>query len=184
MAIIRTSVPTKTPRIKKEKPKKLASKCLLLKTPDNRCFFTEEKHFPCLIEFGRTFEAEISVVKMKEQVEVLDLGDLAKSICTPSTTEIVPDYEIVETKLVATLKKNSEVRISNLEQGKLVLEYVQSILLAGHLVCAGDLESKFPTINKVKLYSHFTRARREMTAQGHTLKKEKPGTYRLVAKQD
>ena len=55
-------------------------KCLLLETKDKRKFFTHEKNFLQLIEFSRTFNAEISVVKM-EQTELLDLKDLAPAIC-------------------------------------------------------------------------------------------------------
>lgn len=177
-------MPTKRPETaekkpKKEKPKKLATKCLLLKTPDNRCFFTEEKHFPCLIEFGRTFDADISVVKTKEQVEVLDLTDLAKAICNPEATN-PPEYEVVETKMAAPQKKSNQSRVARAERGREVLAFASARVLSGAEISVTDLVSKFPDVAKTRLVQHFTRARRDLAAKGHTLKRTKPGTYQLA----
>ena len=62
------------------KKKKKNFKCLMLKTRDNRKYFTHEKNYDYLIEFSRTFGAEVSVVEV-EEAEVLDLEELAPAIC-------------------------------------------------------------------------------------------------------
>ncbi len=173
--------PKKLKRVKKDKPKKLASKCLLLKTPDGACFFTEVKHFPCLIEFGRTFEAEISIVQTKEEVEVLELDDLAKSICAPEH-ETHPEYEVLEIKLNKPQKKSNQSRAAKSEQGRSVVQYIIGEMVSGKTMTNATLESQFPNVTKPCLNNHYTRARRELRAQGHLLKKEKPGTYSIVKK--
>ncbi len=71
--------------------------CLMLKTPDERCFFTLKNNYPQLIEFARTYGAQISVVKASN-VQVLELEDLAKSICNQEE-QTKPEYEIVEIKI-------------------------------------------------------------------------------------
>ena len=58
-------------------------KCLLIQTKDKRKFFTHEKNFVQLIEFSKTFGAEISMVKLEEG-PILELKELAPAICDPS----------------------------------------------------------------------------------------------------
>lgn len=167
----------------KEKIKKMASKCLLLKTPDNRCFFTEEKHFPLLVEFGRTFDAEISVVKTQEQVEVLELDDLAKSICNQKITEPTP-YDVIEIKLAAgPVKKSLSDRYDKIKKAHELNEVIRAEFLSGKSVSIADLEAKFPDLTKPSLSNHFTRVRRELQTQGYTLVREKVGQYRLIPAQ-
>lgn len=167
----------------KEKPKKLANKCLLLKTPDQRCFFTEEKNYPILVEFGRTFDAEISIVKTKEQVEILELDDLAKSICSQNKSEY-PEYEIVETKLSAEIKKTIENRAARLKQAKEVSDYIRGEMMEGKTVALGDLDSKFPQMAKSCLSNYFTRVRRELSSRGHIIKRNKPGQWRIASQSE
>lgn len=163
-------------RYKMIKEKKKSNKCLLLKTPDNRCFFTEEKHFPCLIEFGKTFNAEISVVKLKEEIEVLELEDLAKSLCTHPPTEVYPIYEVVETKLVPEAK----VRTDKASQPKEISEFIRTELLAGKTVSLSDLETKYENVKRASLSGYVSRVKWDLTARGYYIVKEKPGKYRMA----
>ena len=48
-------------------------KCLMVETKDHRKFFTYPKNLNQLTEFYKTFGAEISVVKVEDDTEVLDL---------------------------------------------------------------------------------------------------------------
>lgn len=173
-------MPAKTKVVKQAKPKekKFATKCLLVKTPDQRCFFTEEKNFPVLIEFGRTFDAEISVVSLNAEVEVLDLDDLAKSICGTDPKDH-PEYNVVEVKLAAPIKKTLETRAAKVTQGKTIADYIRQELTAGREMSIAHLEAKFPEVNKPCLSNYFTRTRREMTSQGHRLTRDKQGVWKI-----
>lgn len=161
-----------------ERKKKLASKCLLLKTPDDRCFFTEEKNFPVLVEFGRTFNAEISIVKTKEEVEIQELPDLAKSICNQDKQNH-PEYEVVEIKLSPPTGKAIAARETKINQTKEVIEYIKSELLNNKIVSMIDLETKFPEVNRMTLSNCFTRVRRDLTSKGKILDRIKPGHWRI-----
>jgi hypothetical protein len=164
---------------KPEKPKKLANKCLLLKTPDQRCFFTEEKNYPLLVEFGRTFDAEISVVKTVDQVEVLELDDLAKTICTQVENPAFL-YEVLEVKLATPVKEVVETRKNKIKQAEEVREHIKEVLMSGKTLTVADLEAKFPETPKVCLVAYFSRMRRRLEAAGHNIVREKPGSYRLA----
>src|SRR5689334_1065133 len=76
-------------------------KVLLLKTPDARCFLTFEDNYPMLIEFAKSCEAEISVVKVDPvpKASVLELEDLAKSICDHQQVQVDLNYELLETRI-------------------------------------------------------------------------------------
>ena len=79
----------------------------MVKTKDNRNFFTHEKYYPQLTEFSKAFGAEISVVKIKDG-EVLDLVELAPAICN-SDFRMRQEFEIVETKVPIRKKCRSKL---------------------------------------------------------------------------
>ena len=78
----------------------------MIKTKDNRKFFTHEKYLPQLIEFSKTFGAEISVVKIKNS-DILDLNDLAPAICNANYKND-EDYELITTKIAQLNKIKAE----------------------------------------------------------------------------
>ena len=162
----------------KEKAKKMADQCLLLKTPDERLFFTEENNFKLLLEFARTFDAEISVIKTKQAVEMLDMDDLVKSICSPAKTEVA-EYSVLEVKLEAP-KRASATRYEKLKKTHEVNDFIRAELLAGKIVSLASLEEKYKEWSKSALSSHLTRAKRELQAQGHYITRDKQGQYRLT----
>jgi len=72
--------------------------CVMIKCKDKRKFFTHKKNLPCLMEFSKIFNAEISVVRVKE-AEILDLPQLAPAICDANFTQSVPaECKIIEIK--------------------------------------------------------------------------------------
>lgn len=162
----------------REKVKKMSDKCLLLKTPDSRCFFTEEKNYPLLVEFGRTFNAEISVVKTKTQVQVLELPDLAKMICNQKPVEC-PPYDILETKLPSTKELDTN-RQEKIKKTREITNFIRAELLGGKIVSSPELEQKYPETKKGSISNYITRTKRELQAQGHHIVKVKPGCYRIA----
>ena len=79
------------------------NQCLMIKTKDNRKCFTHEKYFPQLIEFSKTFGAEISIVKIKDN-NVLEMNDLAPAICDANYKND-ENYELVSIKITPPKKK-------------------------------------------------------------------------------
>jgi hypothetical protein len=113
-------------------PKKKNYKCLLVKTKDKRNFFTDEKHLPRLIEFSKTFGAEISVVQA-EEAEVLNLVQLGTAICNTSYAPVIkPNYEIIETKVKSKKNTSQEIR-----------KFINKTLLSGNVVSSKEIIKKF-----------------------------------------
>lgn len=161
--------------LKKKKRKPVTDVCLLLKTPDNRMFFTHENNLPLIIEFGRTFGAEISLVKAKE-APVLELEELARLICAPTESKEGTEYTVLEVKLSPDEKIVANKNEDALKAG----EYAKTELLQGRKITLKDLASKFPEA-KPKMSELLGKVRRELSKDGYRIVKEAPGQYRLLS---
>lgn len=152
---------------------------LMLKTEDERCFFTHQNNYLQLIEFAKTCSAEISVVKAHD-VKVLDLDELAKSICSHGNYP-KPDYELEEIKLNEPTIDVKRTRRKLLVQATIIAEYVNNAFMKGEIVSLKDLESKFLEfeLSKAALCNHITRSRLELIGKGYIIKKLKKGQYQL-----
>lgn len=148
----------------------------MLKTADDRCFFTHQNNFPQLIEFARTCDAEISVVKASD-IKIQDLEDLAKSICDHKPQHPIESYEVLEVKI--PLAGKLKPRQMQLNRAKEVSNYIKGCFLANKGVSLKDLETKFQDLSKPALSNHMTRARKELGNKGYTFLKTGPGKYVL-----
>jgi len=154
--------------------------CLMLKTADQRCFFTHKNNYPQLIEFARTCAAEISVVKT-HNVKVLELSELAKSICNHGKQCDLPQYELVEVKLPPYIPaKKSRQKL--LKQANTIAAHVKKLFLDYKTVSLANLESKFSKfgLSKSALCNHISRMRAELKRQGYKVSKIKRGEYKLM----
>jgi hypothetical protein len=159
-------------------------KVLMLKTPDSRKFFTFEDNYPMLIEFAKTCDAEISVVKINpDGVPVLELEELAKYICDHQVTQVDLNYELLETRIQGgTIVKKEElstIRPNKMRKAKEINDFIHTELLAGKLITLADLESKFKDYNlsKSALCNHLRRAKVQLIDKGHKVIKLTHGRY-------
>jgi hypothetical protein len=148
----------------------------MLKTADERCFFTNEENLPQLIEFARTCEAEISVVKASNP-KVQDLPDLAKALCDHQNKKTVTEYEVLEVKI--PLPGHLKERKSQIFQAKNINAHIKDTFLANKVVALRDLEESWNLLSKSALSNHITRAKKELTCKGYKFRKIKPGAYVL-----
>ncbi len=151
--------------------------CLMLKTTDERKFFTHKDNFPQLIEFAKTCKAEISVVKANN-VKVMELPELAKSICNHGTQSDLPQYEVVEVKLPEVANPRKKL----LEHANIIYSYVKDNFLQQKIVSLSDLETEFKDfgLSKAALCNHIARVRTELTDKGYSITKVKRGQYRVT----
>jgi hypothetical protein len=159
--------------------------CLMLKTTDQRCFFTHQNNFPQLIEFARTCEAEISVVKT-QNVKVMELNELAKSICNHGQQSENLQYEVIEVKLGQLPEiKTTRSRKRLLSQANIVSSYIKDTFRKNKIVSLSDLETKFSEfkLSKPALCNHIARVRSEMEKEGYTVSKIKRGSYQMTKTQ-
>lgn len=152
-------------------------KCLLIETKDKRKFFTHEKNFGQLIEFSKTFNAEISVVKV-EKGQLLDLEELAPAICDASYKKPTAAYQIIETKL----SKSGRARPNILKTAEMINKYIIEQFTSRNSVSLKDLKKKFKKygLSDPALCNHIRRAKKELEKNGLQFVKIGAGTYKCT----
>ena len=154
----------------------------MIKTKDNRHFFTYQKNFPQLIEFSKTFGAEISVVKVKE-AEVLYLDELAPAFCDASYCH-KPDYDLIEVKIAEFKKIGPKApkskRTRTLEVAAQVRSHVLQEFLSGNVVSLHRVLKKFKTLNLSTVCNHIRTVKQQLDGEGYEIKKIGAGKYQCV----
>ena len=154
--------------------------CLMVKTVDNRHFFTELDNFPQLIEFSKSQNAEVSVVRPEEEVQVMALPALAKSLCDPNYKVADPKYRLVERRITAMSGKSPRQRM--LAQAGEIRAYIKDSLLAGEVVSLENLAAKYADydLGEAALRKHLTFVRVSLGDAGHLVHKVAVGCYKLA----
>lgn len=153
--------------------------CLLIKTKDQRKFFTHEKNLELLLEFSKIFKAEISKVNV-EEAEVLELEELAPAFCNMAYKISEPIYKILEIKVPNNKKKRKEI----LSLSKRINNFIKKEMIQGKDLSLKEIKNKFNSekLTTACLCAHFTKVRNELEKKGYRSKKVKGGTYRLITK--
>ncbi len=155
----------------------MRKKCLMIETKDRRRFFTHPNNYEHLIEFGKTFGAELSVVKVEEP-EILDLMSLAPALCDSSfkisKNQII---EIIETKLPKDKKK----RRSLLQQASEIKGWIKRQFLTGKAVRLKDIKEHYKNYNLTSqaFCNHLADVRKNLESEGFEVRKIGHGSYIL-----
>jgi hypothetical protein len=154
-------------------------KCLMIQTKDQRQFFTKEENYPELIEFSKTFDAELSIVKAKEEVEVIDLMNLPTAICDCNYKIKKPEVEIIEVKAPTNKRRKNRSKI--LKTAKKIREHIREKLESGEPVKLAQIASKFKKYNLTLacFCQHVRAVRQQMEREGFTIEKIGAGQYVL-----
>lgn len=167
--------------------------CLLIKTLDNRCFFTTNDNYPQLIEFAKTVGAEVSIVKAEEPLEVLELSHLVKSLCDVTKGSREAKYQILENKISSdsvavvtftnkVLSKVVNKREAMLALAKEVREHIKTRLVSGEPLVLADLFNTFgDKLSASALRTHVNVVRNRLSLEGHPTDKVGVGQYRLTS---
>jgi hypothetical protein len=155
----------------------------MIRTKDDRQFFTHEKYYPQLIEFSKTFGAEISVVKV-QKADVLSRGQLARAICDASY-EQKPNYDVVEVKIAQFKNIAPLAPKTKREKTRELAAQIQSHLKKEFML--GNMVSLHKTIKKFKRYdlnisticNHITKVRKQLKKEGYNIEKVGAGKYQL-----
>ena len=149
----------------------------MVETKDHRKFFTHEKNYVQLIEFSKTFGAEISVVKVNE-AEILDLPQMAGAICNKAYKIQKPEFEIVETKVEADRKKRTIL----LKTAKSIRQYIKNAFLSGKEVDLKKIREKYSKHNLTlaAFCNHLATVRKNLKDEGHEVTKLGGGKYKIV----
>jgi hypothetical protein len=154
------------------------TRCLMIKTKDKRKFFTHEKNFPQLIEFSKTFKAEISLVQVVDPT-ILELAQLAPAICDANfVAPPVQDCELIEIKMAVEPRKN---RGKILRLASQIKSFIQKKFLKGEVVALRDLRRRYKRYNLSVpcLSNHIARVRQELAVKGKAVERVGAGKYQI-----
>jgi hypothetical protein len=151
------------------------SECLLIRTKDNRKFLTYEKHLPSIIEFAKTFGAEIYQVEAVGKL--MELKSLANAICDPQYDEN-PEH----TKIDKLYPKSKKTRDNILKDAAKISRFIRRRLLSGKAISLKELKEKYKDCNVTDacLCNHLATMRRSLTREGHSFEKVGAGKYCLA----
>lgn len=145
----------------------------MIKTKDQKKFFTYEQNLPQLFEFSKIFGAEISVVKIPETTEILTLEELAPALCEKKTQK--SDYQILK----QVNKKQTRRKI--ISRAAVIQKLIRELLMSNEAISLGQLNKMFKKykLTLACLCNHFRIARSTLESQGFRIKKIKTGQYKL-----
>ena len=155
------------------------NQCLMIKTSDNRRFFTHEKYFPELIEFSKALKAEISIVKIQDD-NILELEELAPAICN-GTYKNNTDYELIaQFKNIKSELPNK--REQTLARAAKIKNYIENRLLNEKNISFNNVLQEFLDykLNKATISNHIARVKSKLEAKGYKIERIGKGKYRLL----
>lgn len=147
-------------------------KCLLIELKDKRKFFTHQKNFDQLIEFCKSFKANMSVVNMKNG-NVLDLDELVPALCNPKQKQKY-DYTILEQKMI-TRNENKKITNQNIQK------YIKNKLMAKQTVGIEELKKKYGKngVSIGAINGCYNKVKNELKKEGYNLMKVSVGVYKI-----
>lgn len=153
-------------------------KRLMVQLKGGRTFFTHQANLPMLIEFAKTFNAQIFTVETDSK-EILELSSLATAFCDQNydVKDIFRSPKRVYPAGDDTLSKWSK-RIINANQ---IQEYIRKQMLDGLTVSLKQLKQHFADLKVTDacLSNHFSRVRKILNKEGFTVEKLGAGMYHL-----
>lgn len=149
--------------------------CLLVKTPDKRKFLVSEKNMSSIIEYVKTFHAEVYQVEVIQGKIIYQLKNLAMAICNP---DFDTDMEIKNPKKIYP---KTRPRSFILKNAKKIREFINERLSQGKSVSLKDLKKKYKNcdITDACLCNHLSAVRKQMIKSGMIVAKVGQGKYCL-----
>lgn len=147
-------------------------KCLLLELKDKRKFFTHEKNFDQLIEFCKSFKANLSLVEIKSG-KLINLEELVPALCNHKSKQNY-EYTIIEKKI-----KNP---ISKIKVSTKIKNHIRKHLTSKQTVSIKDVSKKFDKygISRASLSNYFKEVKLEIEKSGLSVIKIKAGHYKVI----
>lgn len=151
------------------------NQCLLIKIKDNRRFLTHEKNLPSLIEFAKTFGAEIFLVEPKEGQKIFDLKPLTIAICNSDETTGL-QYKKIDKIFPKSKRKRQDI----LAEAQKIRNFIENRLLVGKPISLKELKKKYKKFDLTDacLCNHLSMARKMLTQRGFKFQKT-GGSYCL-----
>lgn len=152
-------------------------KCLLIKTKENKNFFTHENNLQSLVEYIKTFNAELLLVKPSPETKILELKELTVALCDPNYN-YHGKFEIIE----KIFPKNKRARQSILVEAKIIRGFIRNKFLSDKQISLKELKEKFQNyrLTDACLCNHLAMARKDLAKDGFKFTKTGAGKYSIV----
>lgn len=146
---------------------------LMLLTKDKKKFFTQMKNFTNLVEYSKTFNAQMFQVRIEEG-KVLELKNLVVALCDPEYS-----CETTYSDAVRLFPENDRDKI--LKNAEKIQIYIRKKLLDGKTVSLKELKEKYQTlkITDACLCNHLSTVRKGLVGEGKGIEKVGAGAYRV-----
>ena len=150
------------------------TKCLLIKMK-NRGFLTSESNLPLLIEFCKTFSAEIHRVTPDPKEKIVSLKQLSTAFC--SNVQKMPQCKTLSQIYPEPNRKRSAI----LGEARKIRSFIQKQLLDGRIVSLKNLKVKYKNykLTDACLCNHMAIIRKGLAKDGYSFKKTGAGAYCL-----
>jgi len=165
----------------------MGKRCLLIKLPDEREFFTYEKNHPYLLEFANTFDAKVRTVEAQEP-HLLNLSEIAKCFCDHSYRGHPCNYHEIAQPETSTKIMMNHTSFSTLGSRSKMLQkvsdvrnFIETQFLEGNPVRIKELHKRFQKhgVAVSTLYRHISIVRDRLKRKGHQVSKIAAGCYKL-----
>lgn len=152
--------------------------CVLLCTPDKRNFFTYKKHLKHILEYVKTFKAEVFLTKATN-LHILELEELVQSLCDSSKNQNGIEYEIVE-KLFPKHTKENQSKEKQEKFSSKVYDYIIKEFRESKVVCLSKIKSKFKDtgLSDSSFSNYLRKARLQIAKDGYYVFKVGIGKYK------
>ena len=148
-------------------------RCLLIELKDNRKFMTYQKNFNQLIEFCKSFKANMSLVNMKNGI-IFDLEELVPALCNPKQKKVNYEYTIIENKMITTPKNKKQIALKLRDEIRRKFEGRQTI--SEDRLCKKYAEIG---LSKAAIKNSIRYVKDEMKKEGHSFCRVSPGVYKI-----
>ena len=160
----------------------MSSQALMIQTDAKRRYYTDPENLPMLVEFAKTFGAELTLVDSPE-IEVMPLDLLAPALCDDNyrSPKIGQKVRIVR-KLYPEQTNLSPSRQDMIRNAKMIQNYIRGTLSKNKIIRVSAVKEEFRNLNLTHscISNHVTCILREFENKGLKVKKLKPGSYQLT----
>jgi len=154
----------------------------MIRTNEKRRFFTSEENYSQLIEFSRAVGAEISLVEIADELNIMSLDELAPAICDTSYNMNHPEFKVVQIKIPrAGRPKKLNGRAKILQIASKIRAYIEAELLTEQTICLKEIMKRFKSfgLSKPAICNHIRRVRDDLNSKGYEVEKVGTGKYRV-----
>lgn len=159
----------------------MQNQILMIQTKDKRKYYTDFQNLPMLVEFVKTFGADLSLVESNE-VETMDLEKLVPALCDDSyrTPRINRAVRVLH-KLYPVRQEESYTRKEILQNARKIREHIKLALEKGDIVRIAEVKEKFRSLELTDscLSNHMSVICKEMSKEGKRVIRMKMGVYRI-----